>query len=89
MVLYWLREHPKYRVLAHKFNISTATCWKEIQFILPKILNSVHGEIAWSPDLQATWEGVSGAVDCTAHPRTRVHPRQADYYRFTSISFCE
>jgi len=43
--------------------------------------SAFQGNIAWPKRLHSGWEGVSGAVDCTSHPRTRVHPFQADFYR--------
>jgi hypothetical protein len=81
MVLHYLREHPKYRILSQKFNISPTLSHREVRYLLPKIYVSLQGEIRWPDQLYLGWEGVSGAVDCTHHPRTRVHPFQADYYR--------
>jgi hypothetical protein len=39
-------------------------------------------EIQWPENLRtSTFCDVVGAIDCSAHPRRRVHPNQADWYR--------
>lgn len=81
MVLHWLREHPKFRQLGQKFGLSAASARKDVLFLLPLLQEELHGEIAWPDSLPLGWEGTSGAIDGTAHPRSRVHPRQADWYR--------
>jgi hypothetical protein len=81
MILNYLREHPKFRLLAQKFQISPALAHRDIRYLLPKLYVVLQGQIKWPQELQIGWEGVSGAIDCTNHPRTRVHPWQANFFR--------
>jgi hypothetical protein len=81
MVLHWLCDHPRWSQLAKKFGVSRSVAYRDARWILPKLYVCVQGEIAWPKALPFGWEGVSGAIDGTAHPRSRVHPRQADWYR--------
>jgi hypothetical protein len=104
MVLYWLREKPKFRLLAQKFNVSLGTTHAEVmvclsspslalisslrtnlfKFVLPKLLVAMQNNICWPRNLRppgGAFENTMGSIDCTAHLRTRVHPRQAEWYR--------
>lgn len=87
VLLYWLRHYPRVRDLAERFEISTATASRLITNLLPKLyiqLDEIHWPREW---IAHTFEGVSGAIDCTSHFRWRVHPRQADYYRADKHAF--
>jgi hypothetical protein len=81
MVLHWLREKPKFCPLAKKFSVAVSTIHCDIKFFLPKLMMATHASISWP-----TWlrnferDGAVGSIDCTAHLRTRVHPRQAEWY---------
>ena len=88
MVLNWLREGGKYRHLIRAYGLpNQAFVSREIHHILP-ILCACLNEIAWPTSLLPhPFEGVVGAIDCTAHFRNRVHPRQADYYRGDKHAF--
>jgi hypothetical protein len=81
LVLQWLREYPKYKLLARTYHISSSQVSREIHHILPILyshLDEVKFPQQWSSNV---WEGVSAIIDCTSHFRNRVHPRQGDYYR--------
>lgn len=82
MVLHWLRDYPKLKNLSAIYGLAKSTISREIQHILPKIyavLNYINfPSITPCP---SNFEQVIGALDCSAHLRYRVHPRQADYYR--------
>lgn len=81
MVLHWLREKPKFRILAKKFKVSVSVAHRDVVFFLPKLTVATNGAIAWPGTKFLGWQSTIGSLDCTAHPRTRVHPRQADWYR--------
>jgi hypothetical protein len=81
MALHWLREKPKFRILAQKFHVSIATAYRDVVFFLPKLVVASRGAISWPNLVMQGWEGTVGSLDCTAHLRTRVHPRQAEFYR--------
>jgi len=65
------------------FNVSESTIFRSVKELIPIMLVALNFTIGFpSDELSAhPFEGIMGAIDCTAHPRTRVHPRQADYYR--------
>jgi hypothetical protein len=81
MVLHWLREKPKFRVLAQKFDVSPSVVHRDIVWLLPKLVVATRKHINWPDNPLFGFEDTIGSIDCTAHPRTRVHPRQADFYR--------
>lgn len=83
LVLHWLREKPKLRMLANRFQLSVGYIHKEISLFLPKLIVATRGFVSWPTQYAQlrNWNGAIGAIDCTAHPRNRVHPRQADWYR--------
>lgn len=81
MVLHWLREKPKFRSLATKFGVSTGIAHRDVVWILPKIVVATRQHVGWPSNPVAGLDDTLGSLDCTAHPRTRVHPRQADWYR--------
>ena len=83
MCLHWMREHPKWKHLGGRFGVSPSVAYRDVNFLLPKLQEVMHGEIAWpkTDGMVIGWEGAVGAVDGTNHPRTRVHPHQADWYR--------
>jgi hypothetical protein len=81
MVLYCLHEKPKIRILAEKFGVSSSTAMHELKNLLPKLIVATCGSITWPREDMPSWLGVVGCIDCTVHLRTRVHPRQAEWYR--------
>lgn len=87
LVLHWLRHYLRYSTLGELYGISQSQVSREIHHILPKIYVTLR-EIEWpSRWMQHPFEGVVGAIDCTAHFRWRVHPKQADYYRGDKHAF--
>eukprot|EP01112_Ceratiomyxa_fruticulosa_P009433 TRINITY_DN2457_c0_g1_i7.p1 TRINITY_DN2457_c0_g1~~TRINITY_DN2457_c0_g1_i7.p1 ORF type:complete len:376 (-),score=58.77 TRINITY_DN2457_c0_g1_i7:48-1124(-) len=81
LVLHWLHDYPKYKLLKQIYHISKAQISREIHHILPILyhrLDFIHWPTKWE---KHPFEGVSGIIDCTSHFRNRVHPRQADFYR--------
>jgi hypothetical protein len=82
MVLHWLREKPKFRLLAKKFGVAASTIHRDVKFFLPKLMVATRASISWPTRLRNfERDGAVGSIDCTAHLRTRVHPRQAEWYR--------
>ena len=60
---------------------------REISHIIPFIYESLDA-IRWPPQFYAhPFEQTQAAIDCTSHFRNRVHPRQADYYRYDKHGF--
>lgn len=87
LVLHWLRRNLHYRTLALIYFVSPATISREVGHILPKLylkLNYIHLPLQLPAH---TFEGVSAAIDCSSHFRPRVHPRQADWYRWDKHAF--
>ncbi|PRP76092.1 hypothetical protein PROFUN_12897 [Planoprotostelium fungivorum] len=74
MILEWLRTYPSMKKLARDYGVSKAF------------------HIRW-PAIESDWvrasdfENTVAAIDCSTHYRNRVHPRQADYYRFDKKGF--
>jgi hypothetical protein len=61
------------------------------QFLLPKLVVATRDSVKWpvtKNPATGAFEGTLGSVDCTAHLRTRVHPKQADWYRRDKGKFC-
>jgi hypothetical protein len=81
MVFYWLCEKPKIRILGEKFGVSASTAMRKLKNLLPKLIVATRGSISWPRGNLPSWMGAIGCIDCTAHLRTRVHPRQAEWYR--------
>jgi len=86
MAIHFLREHPSYKTFKLIYHISKSTISRNIHFIMPKLYLALN-EISWPVTFQPSWEGVVGAIDCSAHYRYRVHPRQADFYRGDKHAF--
>jgi hypothetical protein len=82
LVLQYLRENLKFKTLANIYGTSPATIQREIRFTLPIIYACLPVQINW-PQFQAanTFYNCVGAIDCTPHLRTRIHPGSIDYYR--------
>lgn len=69
------------------YGISRAYLSRELRHILPLIycsLSVITFPTVWN---EHPFKQVSGAVDCASHFRTRVHPRQAEWYRFDKHGF--
>lgn len=84
LVLHWLRDYSRHKVLSALFHIDRSTVSREILHLVPKLLPVLHrwGRIMFPTNLiPHPFEGVVGAIDCTTHYRYRVHPGQAEYYR--------
>jgi len=83
IVLNWLRDYPKLTALARKYNVSTTTISRDINFILPILytrLQLIQPPSDWN-DLQVGDKGAQFIIDCTSHFRNRVHPGQRLLYR--------
>jgi hypothetical protein len=81
LCLYWLKEYPSYSTIGKIFRISKPTASRIIHNLLP-LLASKASDIIWpnSPNIHS-FEGVSGAIDCTSHFRNRIHPGSTLLYR--------
>jgi hypothetical protein len=56
-----------------------ATISREINYMVPKLAACLQN-ISWPENVKlSSFGNVAGAVDCSAHPRVRVHPKQADW----------
>lgn len=86
MILEWLRTYPSMKKLARDYGVSKAFVSRDVHHLLP-ILYCKLQHIRW-PAIESDWvrasdfENTVAAIDCSTHYRNRVHPRQADYYRF-------
>lgn len=80
MVLQWLREYPNFKVLAQMYFVSRFYAQREIRHIIPILFVKLN-YIGWPAQYNINSLGVHAVIDCSAHPRLRVHPGSADYYR--------
>jgi len=81
IVLNWLRLYPNLRDLGTKYGVTGSLCSLYIHKVLP-ILRAYLDEISWDDlDTLDEFEEVGGSIDGAAHPRNRVHPNQAEWYR--------
>jgi hypothetical protein len=80
MVLQWLREYPKFKVLAQMYSVSRFFVKREIRHLIPILFVKLNW-IGWPGDHELNAVGAHAAIDCSAHKRLRVHPKSADYYR--------
>ncbi|PRP84941.1 hypothetical protein PROFUN_07595, partial [Planoprotostelium fungivorum] len=73
------------------YGVSKAFVSRDVHHLLP-ILYCKLQHIRW-PAIESDWvrasdfENTVAAIDCSTHYRNRVHPRQADYYRFDKKGF--
>jgi len=82
LVLNWMRRYGAGSQISKIFGVSKSTLSREIKYILPKLRVTLQESIRWPKQISThPFEGVMCAIDCAHHPRTRVHPRQADWYR--------
>lgn len=89
LALEFLRSYPSYSILSRTYGVSKSFISKEIKHVLPKLYLVIQNEtkIDWSPSPLIGLDGAIGAVDCSTHYRHRVHPGQANYYRFDKHGF--
>jgi hypothetical protein len=86
MILEWLRTYPSMKKLAHDYGVSKAFVSRDIHHLVPELYGQLHN-IQWPGEVDK-WVTASdfhqcvAAIDCTTHYRNRVHPRQAEYYRY-------
>ena len=80
MVLQWLREYPKFKVLAQLYGVSRYFVKREIRHQMPILFVRLNW-IGWPGEYELNPVGAHAAIDCSAHQRLRVHPKSADYYR--------
>jgi len=80
MVLHWMRENLKFKLIREIYGVSDSFISRTIHHVMP-ILAAAMQFISWPKQFVPLWNGISGAIDCTSHFRWRVHPRQADWYR--------
>jgi len=79
LVLQWLREYPKFKVLGQMYGVSRLFVKREIRHLIP-ILFAKLNYIGWPGEFEPSLMGIHAVIDCTSHPRLRVHPGSADYY---------
>jgi hypothetical protein len=84
--LFMLRHHPKHKILASLFAISSGASSDIKKTFLPIVYEqaSSFSSIQWPSDWSSIPIGFAGAqllIDCTSHFRNRVHPGQQLYYR--------
>ncbi len=87
IVLQYLRHNIRRKILKQLYKISPSYLSRELRHILPIIycsLNIITLPTVWN---QHPFEQVSRTVDCSTHFRTRVHPRQAEWYRWNKHGF--
>ena len=86
--LFYLRHHPKLKVIASLFQISESTSCRFIHWMMPHVyevcaklstMEWPRGPI-WS-NVPFGFVGTQFLIDCTSHPRRRIHPGQHLYYR--------
>jgi len=81
LTIHILCYYPKYKTIAAQFHVSRATISREFKHGLVLLYCNLR-EIQWQEKwIPSPFEGVVGVVDCGAHFRFRVHPKQANYYR--------
>lgn len=80
MVLQWLREYPKFKVMAQLYGVSRYFVKREIRHQIPILFVRLNW-IGWPGEYELSPVGAHAAIDCSAHQRLRVHPKSADYYR--------
>jgi hypothetical protein len=84
--LFMLRHHPKLKILASLFSISTGTSSEIKKNMLPVVyeqscsFESIQWPSLWS-EIPVGFGGAQVLIDCTSHMRNRVHPGQQLYYR--------
>ena len=89
MCFHWLRHYPDLRYYEYLFGVSKATAKRIIKAdviviyaALRKRTTKINFPDDWSIHAY-NFDGiiVYGAIDCTSHVRTRVHPGQSLWYR--------
>lgn len=83
MALQFLRENPLLRWLAREYRVHHTTVIRTLKHVLPILFVSFSGNIQFPTSFQIVkgFFSIAGAVDCTPHFRTRVHPGSLEYYR--------
>jgi len=85
IVLRWLRHLESYRRLAKAFGGTAATICRDIWDVIPKLYIELRDmlQLPTAQEMAALPRrfDVTGAIDCTAHLRNRVHPWSTEYYR--------
>jgi hypothetical protein len=87
IVIQYLRQNTKWPQMKQMYNISKAYISRELRHILPLAycaLSTISLPLVWH---EHPFEQVSGAVDCSSHFRTRIHPRQSEWYRYDKHGF--
>ena len=84
--IFYLRHHPKIRIMASLFEISVGTSCRLLHITMPHVYEvcSYLSCVEWPRKWKSIPVGFMGAqflIDCTSHPRKRVHPGQHLFYR--------
>jgi hypothetical protein len=82
-VLHALRSGAKYKALegVRAISVSAATVWRDMHHIVPILCCSLHAIRFPADPLAAAFEDARCAVDCSTHPRNRIHPGQHLIFR--------
>jgi len=85
LTLFFLRNKPRYKVVASMFGVHRSTVSRVLYHTIPLLATSIR-TIKWphSWDVNVYPVGIEGsqfAIDGTAHYRNRVHPGQRVWYR--------
>lgn len=89
IVLQYLRQNPDPKSLKQTYGIDRSYLCRELRHLLPIIYicsNNIKLPAAdeWK---EHPFEQVSAVVDCSSHFRVRVHPCQAEWYRYDKHGF--
>jgi hypothetical protein len=80
MVLQWMREYPKMKVLGQLYGVSRLFAKREIRHLIP-ILFVRMNYIGWPGEFEPSPCNFQAVIDCSAHTRLRIHPGSTEYYR--------
>src|SRR5690606_15383357 len=82
LVLSYLRRGQQVDALCTEYVVSPSYVTREFSHAIPILAAKcmfIKPKVEWPK--RCAFENVCGAIDCTSHYRTRVHPHQIDYYR--------
>jgi len=80
LVLTFLRKGQDYNLIG-EWGVSRSYVTREVRFIIPILAARVSFMSIPKEWPLYPFEKVVGAIDCSSHFRTRVHPHNHDYYR--------
>jgi len=79
ITLHYLRHYPKILMLSDIYHTHPSTIWRTIKRTCG-ILATMES-IRWPLNFETNLDRLVGAIDCSSHPRSRVHPEQYYWYR--------